>query len=219
MLASRQDFSLGARARSGFSPEFAELRAGLCFSIRSPTAPDLAEAADHGAVYDKSVALQDDDTALVPSLQEKHSLFVSILVAAAGLALGLVGANLVVGGSISLARGLGIPETLTALTIVALGKSMPELVTSVVASLKRQGDIAFGNIVGSNTYNTFGNGDATALMAPGPVPMEIVCFDNLVMIGVSIALVVFAGTGLRINRWEGAALLAGYGAYFYLVWP
>ena len=101
------------------------------------------------------------------------------------------------------------------LTIVALGTSMPELVTSVVASLKRQGDIAFGNIIGSNIYNTLGIGGATALMAPGPVPMEIVRFDNLVMIGVSIALVVFAWTGLKINRWEGAALLAGYGAYVY----
>ena len=84
---------------------------------------------------------------------------------------------------------------------------MPELVTSAVASIERQGDIAFRNIIGSNIYNTLGIGGATALMAPGPVPMQIVRFDNLVMLGVSIALVVFAWTGLRINRWEGVALL------------
>ncbi|NNU82256.1 sodium:calcium antiporter, partial [Halovulum dunhuangense] len=105
------------------------------------------------------------------------------------------------------------------LTIVAVGTSMPEFVTSVVAGLRRQGDVAFGNIVGSNIYNILGIGGATALIAPGAVPAEIVSFDNLVMIGVSVVLVAFAWTGLRIARWEGAALLACYGIYLFAIWP
>lgn len=96
---------------------------------------------------------------------------------------------------------------------------MPELVTSVVAGLRKQGDVAFGNIVGSNIYNILGIGGFTALIAPGSVPVEIVTFDNLVMIGVTLALVAFAWTGLRIARWEGAILLSGYAVYLYTIWP
>lgn len=185
-------------------------------TFRMELAPD---ATDHGAVFDKSLALQESDSGLVPSLEIRRSLIVSSVILIAGLGLILVGGRLLVDGAVSLARDLGISETVIGLTIVAIGTSMPELVTSVIAGLKRQGDVAFGNIVGSNIYNVLGIGGATALMAPGPVPAELVRFDNLVMIGVSIALVVFAWSGLRINRWEGAALLAGYGGYLYLVWP
>ena len=96
---------------------------------------------------------------------------------------------------------------------------MPELVTSVMAAIRRQSDVAFGNIVGSNIYNILGIGGTTALIAPTPVPPEIVRFDNLLMVGVSLLLVLFAATGLRIARWEGAVLLAGYCAYVWTIWP
>lgn len=192
------------------------LVAYVYLTFRMELAPD---ATDHGAVFDKSLALQESDSGLVPSLEIRRSLIVSSVILIAGLGLILVGGRLLVDGAVFLARDLGISETVIGLTIVAIGTSMPELVTSVIAGLKRQGDVAFGNIVGSNIYNVLGIGGATALMAPGPVPAELVRFDNLVMIGVSIALVVFAWSGLRINRWEGAALLAGYGGYLYLVWP
>lgn len=192
------------------------LVAYVYLTFRMELAPD---ATDHGAVFDKSLALQESDSGLVPSLEIRRSLIVSSVILIVGLGLILVGGRLLVDGAVSLARDLGISETVIGLTIVAIGTSMPELVTSVIAGLKRQGDVAFGNIVGSNIYNVLGIGGATALMAPGPVPAELVRFDNLVMIGVSIALVVFAWSGLRINRWEGAALLAGYGGYLYLVWP
>jgi cation:H+ antiporter len=110
---------------------------------------------------------------------------------------------------VALARGFGISETVIGLTIVAVGTSMPELVTSVMAAIRRETDVAFGNIVGSNIYNILGIGGATALIAPANVPAEIVRFDNPVMIGVSLALVALAWTGGRISRWEGGVLLAG----------
>ena len=96
---------------------------------------------------------------------------------------------------------------------------MPELVTSVMAALRKQTEVAFGNVVGSNIYNILGIGGFTALIAPTNVPSEIVRFDNLIMIGASLVLVAFAFTGRRISRREGAVLVAGYAAYVALIWP
>lgn len=175
--------------------------------------------AGHGAVYDKSLALQETDAALAPPSPPRGPLAVSALIAVLGLVLVLLGGRFLVDGAVSLARGVGISETVIGLTIVAVGTSMPEFVTSVVAGLRKQGDVAFGNIIGSNIYNLLGIGGFTALIAPGAVPAEIVRFDNLVMIAVSFALVAFAWTGLRIARWEGTALLAGYLTYVYVTWP
>lgn len=180
---------------------------------------EKAAAADgHGAVYDKSLALQDADAALAPPSVPQKSLLVSALISLGGLVLVVIGGSFLVNGAVSLARGFGISETVIGLTIVAVGTSMPELVTSVVAGIRKQGDVAFGNIVGSNIYNILGIGGFTALIAPGAVPPEIVTFDNLVMIAVSLALVAFAWTSLRISRREGAALLAGYLIYVYVIW-
>jgi cation:H+ antiporter len=174
---------------------------------------------EHGAVYDKSLALQETDSALVPPARPTGSLWGAILIAIGGLVLVVIGGRFLVEGAVSLARGFGISETVIGLTIVAVGTSMPEFVTSVVAGLRKQGDVAFGNIVGSNIYNILGIGGFTALIAPSAVPIEIVSFDNLVMIGVSLALVIFAWTGLRIARWEGLVLLLGYLLYVFIIWP
>lgn len=176
-------------------------------------------SAGHGAVTDKSLALQEVDGALAPRSSPKTSLVVATLTALGGLVLVVIGGRFLVEGAVSLARGFGISETVIGLTIVAVGTSMPELVTSVVAGIRRQGDVAFGNIVGSNIYNILGIGGATALIAPGVVPAEIVSFDNLVMIGVSLVLVGFSWTGLRVSRGEGAILLVGYCLYVYAIWP
>lgn len=192
------------------------LAAYVYFAFRQEKA---SAPAGHGAVYDKSIALQEADPALAPPAPPQKSLPVSVMIALAGLVLVVIGGRFLVDGAVSLARGFGISETVIGLTIVAVGTSMPEFVTSVVAGLRKQGDVAFGNIVGSNIYNILGIGGFTALIAPGAVPLEIVSSDNLVMITVSVAMVAFAWTGLRISRWEGAVLLAGYIAYVYAIWP
>lgn len=176
-------------------------------------------SADHGAVYDKSAALQITDTATAPAAGAQQSILRPLLIALGGLVLVVLGGTFLVDGAVTLAQSFGISETVIGLTIVAVGTSLPEFVTSVLAAIRRQGDIAFGNIVGSNIYNILGIGGATALIAPGPIPAEIVRFDNLVMIGVSVVLVAFAWTGLRVARWEGAALLVGYLVYVYAIWP
>jgi len=189
------------------------LVAYIWFVIRQERA-----AADGGAIHDKGAALAAADPGLAPD-RPGARLVLPLVIALAGLALVVAGGSLLVGGAVALARGFGVSETVIGLTIVAVGTSAPELVTSVIAALKRQGDVAFGNVVGSNIYNILGIGGTTALIAPSSVPSEIVGFDAPVMVAVSLVLVVFAATGLRIGRREGAALVAGYGAYLWMLWP
>ncbi len=136
-----------------------------------------------------------------------------------GLAIVVLGGKLLVDGAIGIARSYGMSEAVIGLTIVAVGTSMPEFVTSVVAALRRHGDVALGNIMGSNIYNILGIGGATALLSPTDVPAEIVNFDNLVMIAASAAMFAVAWSGYRISRIEGIALLAGYIAYIYVLLP
>ncbi|SOC03621.1 cation:H+ antiporter [Rhodobacter sp. JA431] len=175
-------------------------------------------AEDGGALHDKSLALASADPTLTPRAGSGR-LLVPLLIAVAGLGLVVAGGSLLVSGAVALARGFGVSETVIGLTIVAIGTSMPELVTSVIAALKRQGDVAFGNIVGSNIYNLLGIGGTTALIAPSEVPAQIVRFDAPLMVLVSAVLVLFAATGLRINRWEGLMLIAGYAAYTWILLP
>jgi cation:H+ antiporter len=193
--------------------------AALCLYIYVAFRQESQAGAEHGAAYDKSLAAQGADAGLVPVAAPKGSLLWPLLMALAGLAIVVYGGNLLVTGAVDLARSFGISETVIGLTIVAVGTSMPELVTSVMAALRRQTDVAFGNIVGSNIYNILGIGGATALMSPTTVPQEIVTFDNLVMIAVSLLVVLFAWTGRRISRPEGGVLLAGYGFYVWSIWP
>ena len=156
---------------------------------------------------------------LKPDLPGVNGIMAPLAMSIAGLICVLAGGAFLVDGAVALAQSLAIPETVIGLTVVAIGTSMPELVTSVAAALRRQGDVAFGNIVGSNICNILGIGGVTALIAPSDVPAQIVTFDNLLMVAVSVLLLFFAATGLRIARWEGGVLLAGYAGYLAVVWP
>jgi cation:H+ antiporter len=182
-------------------------------------AGEAAHGAAHGAVYDKSMATQHADPALAPADAPERPLALSLLTAAAGLVAVVIGGSFFVDGAAGLARGFGISETVIGLTIVAVGTSMPELVTSVVAAVRRETDVAFGNIVGSNIYNILGIGGVTALMTETLVPAEIVAFDNYAMIGATLLVIAMALTGGRICRPEGGLLLAGYAAYVWWIWP
>ena len=136
-----------------------------------------------------------------------------LLLAFGGITLTIAGAAFLVDGAIALARGFGISETVVGLTIVSVGTSLPELVTSVMAALRRQGDVAFGNVLGSNIYNVLGILGVTAVVKPIPVPPEIAAVDIWVMLAASVALLLFSITGWRLNRWEGGAFLAAYAGY------
>ncbi|MFB9148310.1 calcium/sodium antiporter [Roseovarius ramblicola] len=176
-------------------------------------------AATAGALHDKEVAATALDPGLTPVSARPGGLLVPLLLALGGLALVIGGGAALVRGAVALAQSFAIPETVIGLTIVAVGTSMPELVTSVMAAIRRQGDVAFGNIVGSNIVNILGIGGMTALIAPIPMPATIVGFDAPVMLAVTVLMVLAASTGLRVSRREGAVLLAGYVAYLAVLWP
>lgn len=144
---------------------------------------------------------------------------VPLAIALGGLAIVILGGRLMVEGAIGLARNLGLSETLIGLTIVAVGTSLPELAACVIAALRKQSEIAIGNILGSNIYNILGIGGATALLAPTVIPPEIVRFDLFVMLAASLALLIFARSGMRIGRTEGAVLVGSYVLYIIASWP
>lgn len=140
------------------------------------------------------------------------------VVLALGLAATLLGAKALVLGAVGIAQTLGVSEAVIGLTVVAIGTSMPELVTSVMAARKGQVDVALGNIIGSNIFNILGILGVTALVHPLQVPAQIVDFDIWVMMGATLALCLFAVTAWTVSRREGGVLLAGYAAYLgYLV--
>lgn len=132
---------------------------------------------------------------------------------AVGIVLTILGARFLVQGATGIATDFGVSETVIGLTVVAVGTSLPELVTAMVAGLKRQGDIAFGNVVGSNIYNILGILGVTALIRPIEVPAQIAGLDVWVMGASTLALLAVAITGWRVSRGEGAVLIAAYLAY------
>ncbi len=127
----------------------------------------------------------------------------------------MLGGHWLVESAVSLARGLGVSELVIALTVVAGGTSLPELATSVVASLRGERDIAVGNVVGSNIFNLLAVLGAAAAVSPAGVAVSPAAlrFDIPVMIAVALACLPIFTTGHRIDRWEGLLFLGYYGAY------
>lgn len=132
---------------------------------------------------------------------------------AAGLAALVFGADFLVQGATSLAVRIGVPDAVIGLTIVAVGTSLPELATSVVAALKRQPEIAVGNVVGSNIFNILGILGVTAVLAPIPVAPQMARFDIPVMLAVTLVIAALLAVAPRVPRLVGLALLAAYGWY------
>ena len=141
------------------------------------------------------------------------SALVSVLWVVGGLVVLMFGARFLVDGSVSIARGFGVSEAFIGLTIVAVGTSLPELSTSVIAAFRRQSEIAIGNIVGSNIFNVLGILGITALIKPIPVADRFLNFDLPIMIMVSFILTILLLTRPVIGRKVGLAGLAGYAVY------
>jgi len=132
-----------------------------------------------------------------------------------GLTMLVVGSNWLIDGAVSIARGLGVSELVIGLTLVAVGTSLPELATSVLASLRGERDIAVGNVVGSNIFNILAVLGLTALVASDGVRVapSVLYFDLPVMIAVAITCLPIFFTGYSISRFEGLLFLGCYGAY------
>ena len=133
----------------------------------------------------------------------------------------MAGSQALVAGASDIARSLGVSELVIGLTVVAIGTSMPEIVTTVVAVMRNQRDIAVGNVVGSNLFNLLGVIGIGAIIAPGGIPVAPAALarDIPVMVAVAIALFPVAFVGFAIRRWEGAVFVgyaAAYTAYLVL---
>jgi len=133
-----------------------------------------------------------------------------------GLILLVISSRILVWGAVTLAQGLGISDLVIGLTVVAVGTSLPELASSCAAVYRNEHDIALGNVLGSNLFNTLAVVGLAAAIQPLQVGPEVLYRDWAVMTGMTAALFVtaygFRGEG-RINRFEGALLLAGYLGY------
>ncbi len=151
---------------------------------------------------------EDDPAPVLP-------LWQSALWVALGLGALMIGARFLVDGAVNIARGYGVSEAFIGLTIVAVGTSLPELATSLIAAFRRQSEIAIGNIVGSNIFNVLGILGVTALITPIPVAERFLRFDLPVMIAASLVLTGLLLLRPQIGRPVGVVLLLAYAAYIW----
>lgn len=182
--------------------EGAALFAGLTFhvvaSIRIGRKNGAAQEADEPALNAKPV-----------------KLWLAILLVLLGVGALALGAQLLVTGAVNIASALGISGLVIGLTVVAIGTSLPELATSIIAIRRGERDMAVGNIVGSNIFNIgMVLGLPAIIFREGiPIPEAAIAVDLPLMIAASIALVPIAFTGFAIMRWEGAVFVGLYSAY------
>lgn len=149
-----------------------------------------------------------DEITLVPKSAGWSALAIVI-----GLVFLIAGSKVLIKGAVGIAHGLGVSEAVIGLTLVAVGTSLPELTISVIAALRRHADVAVGNVLGSNIFNLLGILGVSALLQPLAVRGRIMEFDQWVMLGVAVLILVFLYTDRRLSRIEGAVLLVGYAAY------
>jgi len=132
-----------------------------------------------------------------------------------GLLLLLGGARLLVTGAVGIALDFGISEAVIGLTLVAIGTSLPELTVSLLAAMRKQVDLAVGNILGSNIFNLAGVLGVSALIGPMPIAGRMLSLDRWVVLAATVVLMLFLVTRLRLSRLEGTLLLGAYAAYLW----
>ncbi len=147
--------------------------------------------------------------------ETQQSWLISVLMILAGLAMLVFAGRLLLGAAVVVATDLGLSERVIGLTVVAVGTSLPELATSLIAALRGQRDIAVGNVIGANLFNLLGVLGLTALLAPTPLSVSpnALDFDLPVMLGVAALCLPVFYSGYRVTRAEGLLLLGLYLVY------
>lgn len=149
-------------------------------------------------------------------LKSRLNIPLATLFIIVGLVFLFFGADLFLKGAISLAKMFNVSDAIIGLTIVAVGTSLPELFTSIVATIKKESDIAVGNVVGSNIFNILSILGISAIIVPIS-SSQISIFDLGAMLAAALILLPLSYTGFRISRLEGLLLLIGYFAYIFLL--
>jgi cation:H+ antiporter len=156
-------------------------------------------------------------TGELEDLSGSRSTYKNLLYLLAGFACLYQGAEWLIEGVINLADKYGISEKFISVTVVALGTSLPELIASAMAAIKKETDISIGNLIGSNVFNILAILGITAITKPVPVAASIMDFDIYFMIGISLLVFPLMYFGKSISRIKGAVLVASYIIYIYFV--
>lgn len=163
-----------------------------------------------------SKAIKDSKNTPIEDNPPSMSLKASIIWTIIGLAVLIVSSRLLVWGAVSVAAYLGVSDLIVGLTVVAVGTSLPELASSIMAARKNEHDLALGNVLGSNLFNTLMVVGIAGAITPFSVPKEVLTRDMPIMAGFTVLLLIFClgkNGKAKINRLEGAILFAGYIAY------
>lgn len=188
-----------------------QVEAGLLLSLAIVYTVFLIVQARRGSAKAQEEALHE----LPEAASWDASRLAQVMLVLGGLFLLVLGADWLVGAATHFARAFGVSDLVIGLTIVAVGTSMPELATSIMAAIRGERDIAVGNVVGSNIFNILGCLGAAGLVSASGLPVPEVArdFDLWVMLAVAFACLPVFLTGREIARWEGVVFLAYYAAY------
>lgn len=145
--------------------------------------------------------------------QKPYKPAIALCISIIGLVSLIGGANLLVDGAVSIARGYGISEAIIGLTLVAVGTSLPELATAIIASVKKHGDVVLGNILGSNIFNILAILGITSMVQPIPVSPHMMKTDIWVMLAVSLLISILLIRQIKIGRQIVAIMLVSYVSY------
>jgi cation:H+ antiporter len=192
------------------------LDAGLCLGIYVAFTAYVVNLVRKQVTATEKKQLTAEVQELEPT-EKRPKAAICILFVSAGVLLLAAGAQATVTGASNLARLLGWSETVIGLTIVSAGTGLPEVVASLVSSVRGRSDIAIGNVIGSNLFNILCILGLSAMVSPLPVQPQLIASDCWWMLGLTALLAPIMFTGLKVNRWEGAILLAIYCIYLGLL--
>jgi cation:H+ antiporter len=195
--------------------EINRLDAALCLAVYAAFTAYLVTLVRKQVTMAEASELKAEVAELSPA-QDPSRPWSCIALVAVGAALLAGGAEATVGGASELARLLGWSERIIGLTIVSAGTGLPEVVASLVSSIRGRSDIAIGNVIGSNLFNILAILGLSAMAAPLPVQADLIAKDCWWLLGVTILLFPIMLSGLRINRWEGGLLVTVYLVYVVL---
>lgn len=192
------------------------LDALLCLAVYVGFTAYLVRLVRRQVTQREATELKEEVQELTPD-GPRPRIWICLALVAVGAGLLAGGAHATVTGAVELARLLGWSERVIGLTIVSAGTGLPEVVASLVSSVRGRSDIAIGNVIGSNLFNILGILGISGLVAPLPVQPDLIASDGWWMLGITLLLFPIMYTGLRVNRWEGALLLGVYVTYLGLL--
>ncbi len=192
------------------------LDASLCLAIYVGFTAYLVSLVREQVTFAEARELSEEVKELTPSEKQPRA-WVCLSLVAVGAALLAAGAHATVTGAADLARLLGWSERVIGLTIVSAGTGLPEVVASLVSSIRGRSDVAIGNVIGSNLFNILVILGVSGMFSPLPVQPALMESDCWWMLGVTLLLFPIMFTGLRVSRWEGGVLLSVYGVYLGLL--